>query len=121
MLRRLELVMVRGTRTLCPFDRLQKFRCVRTVSTPNFVLTRRTGEAAASRRTLRGLRDLCRIAGHGIASAAVQAMLVSATRSEAAAFATARYRVMLVLSTLCGRNCRERLRSPCRGPPTLTS
>ena len=47
MLRRLDLSSVRGTRTLCQLDRLKKFRCVRTVSTPNFVLTRSTGEAAA--------------------------------------------------------------------------
>ena len=47
MLRKLELVMVRGNRTLCQFDRLKKFRCVRTIATPNFVLTRRTCEAAA--------------------------------------------------------------------------
>jgi hypothetical protein len=67
-------------RTHCQLDRRKEFRCVRTVGKPNFVLTRRTGEAAASRRTLRVLQDLRRIAGYGIARAAVQAMLVSATR-----------------------------------------
>jgi hypothetical protein len=69
-----------GNRMPCQLDRLKKFRCVRTVSTPNFMLTRGTGEAAASRRTLRVVQDLCRIAGHGIARAAVPQMLVSATR-----------------------------------------
>ena len=71
---------VLGDRTPCQLDPLKKLRCVRTVSAPNFMLTRHTGEAAASRRTLRVLQDARRIAGYGIARAAVQAMLVSATR-----------------------------------------
>ena len=83
----------------CQFNRRKKFRCVKTVSTRDFVLTTRTGEAAASRRTLRVLQDLSRIAGHGIARVAVQAMLFFATRSgKAAAVAAARYRVMHALS-----------------------
>ena len=84
----------------CRFDPLKKFWCVRTVGAPNFVLTRRTYEAAASRRTLRVLQDSRRVADHGIARAAVQTMLVSATRfGKAAAVAAARYRVMHGLST----------------------
>jgi hypothetical protein len=67
---------------VCRFDRLKKLRCVRTVGTPNFVLTRRTYEAAASRRTLRVLQDSRRVVSHGIARAAVQAMLVFAVRQE---------------------------------------
>jgi len=66
--------------SVCERHKSEKFRCVKTVTTPNFVLARGTGEAAASRRTLRVLRDLRRVAGHGIARAAVQARLGLATR-----------------------------------------
>ena len=74
-----------GNRTPCQLERLQKFRCVRTVGKPNFVLARRTGEAAASRRTLRVLQDLRRIAGYGIARAAVPVMLILQLGSAEAA------------------------------------
>jgi hypothetical protein len=86
---------VLGNRTPCQLDRLQKFRCVRTVGKPNFVLTRRTCEAAASRRTLRVLQDLRRTAGYGIARVAVPVMLISGTRfGRSGGFAAARYRVV---------------------------
>src|ERR1051325_5943607 len=88
-----KLQRVLGNRTPCQLDRLQKFRCVRTVGKPNFVLTRCTGEAAASRRTLRVLPDARRIAGYGIARVAVPVMLISATRfGRSGGFAAARYR-----------------------------
>src|ERR1044071_8558843 len=105
----------------CRFDPLKKFWCVRTVGAPNFVLTRRTYEAAASRRTLRVLQDSRRVADHGIARAAVQAMLVFAVRqkrrrSPPPAPRNARFGHNAPVEILA-----RVTRSSCRRPSSLTS
>ena len=121
MLRRLDLSWVRGNRTRCQFDRLKKFRCVRTVSTPNFVLTRRTGEAAAtpphaSRSSGFVLNSRPR---HREGSSSGNIGFCNSVRSGGIRRRPLPRRARFEHNARL--NFRERLRSPCRGPTALTS